>query len=80
MDPIDVILLFAAAGLAFVSRRMMKRLASRRFGRANYALLEVDFWRASSGEGLARGLIFVELLSWLACLLLVAMLATGALR
>jgi hypothetical protein len=79
MDPIDVALLFASALLALLSRSMMKRLALRRLGRANDALLEIDFWKATSGEALTRGLVFVELLSWLACVLLVAMLASKAL-
>jgi hypothetical protein len=79
MEPIDVALLFASVLLALVSRAMMKRLAVRRLGRANDALLEIDFWRATSGEALTRGLIFVELLAWLASVLLVAMLASKAL-
>jgi hypothetical protein len=79
MEPIDVVLLFASVLLALVVRAMMKRLAVRRLGRANDALLEIDFWRATSGEALTRGLIFVELLSWLASVLLVAMLATKVL-
>jgi hypothetical protein len=80
MDLIDVTLLFASACLALFSRSMMRRLALRKLGRANEALLEIDFWKASSGEALSRGLVFVELLSWLACILLVAMLAGAALR
>jgi len=79
MDPIDVALLFASACLALLVRAMMKRLALRKLGRANDALLEIDFWKATSGEALSRGLVFVELLSWLACLLLVATLASAAL-
>jgi hypothetical protein len=79
MDPLDIVLLFAAAILALFSRATMKRLALRRFGRANEALLEVDFWRATSGEALTRGILFVELLSWLACILLVAALASKSL-
>jgi hypothetical protein len=79
MDPIDVALLFASACLALLVRAMMKRLALRKLGRANDALLEIDFWRATSGEALTRGLVFVELLAWLACILLVAMLAGAAL-
>jgi hypothetical protein len=79
MNPIDIVLLFAAGLLALASRAMMKRCALRRFGRANLALLEVDFWRATSGEALTRGILVVELLSWVACILLVAMLAGKAL-
>jgi hypothetical protein len=60
-------------------RATMKRLALRKLGRANYALLEIDFWRATSGEALSRGLVFVELLAWLACILLAATLAGAAL-
>ena len=74
MNPIDIVLLFAAAVLALISRAMMKRFALRRYGRANDALLEIDFWKATSGEALTRGILFVELLSWAACILLVAML------
>jgi hypothetical protein len=79
MDPIDIVLLFASAFLALFSRARMKRFALRRLGRANDSLLEIDFWRATSGETLTRGILFVELLSWLACALLVAMLAGKAL-
>lgn len=76
MDPLDIVLLFGAVILALVSRAMMKRFALRRYGRANYALLEIDFWRATSGEALTRGILFVELLSWVACILLLAALAS----
>jgi hypothetical protein len=79
MNPIDIVLLFAAGFLALASRAMMKRLAIRKYGRANEALLEIDFWKATSGEALTRGILFVELLSWVACILLVAMLAGKAL-
>ncbi len=79
MEPIDIFLLFAAACLALLTRAMMKRQALRKLGRANDALLEIDFWKATSGEALTRGLLFVEILSWLACILLVAMLAGAAL-
>jgi hypothetical protein len=79
MNPIDIVLLFAAAVLALVSRALMKRFALRRYGRANESLLEIDFWKATSGEALTRGILFVELLSWAACILLVAMLAGKAL-
>jgi hypothetical protein len=79
MNSIDIILLFASGLLALASRAMMKRFAVRKYGRANDALLEIDFWKATSGEALTRGILFVELLSWIACVLLVAMLATKAL-
>lgn len=55
----------------------MKRLVARRLGKASDALLEIDFWRATSGEALTRCLLFVELLSWAAILLLVVTLVTG---
>jgi hypothetical protein len=80
MNPIDIALLFASVCLALVSRTMMKRIALRRLGRANDSLLEIDFWKATSGEALVRCLLFVEILSWLACILLAAMLASYALR
>jgi hypothetical protein len=79
MDPVDIALLFASVALALAVRAIMKRLALRKLGRANDALLEIDFWRATSGEALTRGLVFVEILAWLACILLVAMLAGSAL-
>jgi hypothetical protein len=79
MDPLDLALLVASVCLALLVRATMKRLALRKLGRANDALLEIDFWRATSGETLTRGLVFVELLSWLACILLIAMLASSAL-
>jgi hypothetical protein len=79
MNSIDIILLSASGLSALASRAMMKRFAVRKFGRANEALLEIDFWKATSGEALTRGILFVELLSWIACILLVAMLASKAL-
>jgi hypothetical protein len=79
MNPLDIVLLFAAGLLALLSRAMMKRFALRRYGRANDALLEIDFWKATTGETLTRGILFVELFSWIACILLVAMLASKAL-
>jgi hypothetical protein len=79
MDPLDIVLLFATVLLALLSRAIMRRLALRRFGRANDALLEIDFWRATSGEALTRGILFVELFSWIGCILLIAMLASKAL-
>jgi|GEM_PF-2853258 len=79
MNPIDVALLAASAVLALASRAMMKRTVLRRLGMVNAPLLELDFWRAARGEPLSRALLFVEILSWLACALLAAVLAIGAL-
>ncbi len=78
MDSLDLFLLLASVALAIVSRAVMKRLAVRRLGRANAPLLEIDYWRATSGELLARGLILVELASWAAIVLLVAQLGSRA--
>lgn len=75
MNPLDIALVIAAAAFAFASRRAMKRFVTRRLGKASDALLEIDFWRASSGEALTRCLLFIELLSWGATILLVAMIA-----
>ena len=80
MDPLDVALLFAAVAFALASRAAMKRFVTRRLGKANVSLLEIDFWRAASGEGLTRCLLFVELLSWGATILLLAMFAARALQ
>jgi hypothetical protein len=77
MDPVDIVLLFASVVFALISRAAMKRLVARRLGKASDALLEIDFWRATSGEALTRCLLFVELLSWAAILLLVVTLVTG---
>ena len=79
MDPVDIVLLFVSAALALAVRSAMKRVVARRLGKANDALLEIDFWKASSGEVLTRCLVFVEVLSWAATILLVAMLAARAL-
>jgi hypothetical protein len=79
MEPIDLVLLLASVVLALLSRSMMKRSTIRKMGRSNDALLEIDFWRATRGEPLARGLLAVEIASWLACLLLAATLAAKAL-
>lgn len=75
MNPIDIALLFVSALVALVSRASMKRILTRRMGKANPALLEVDLWKASSGEALGRSLVVVEVSSWAAIILLVAMLA-----
>jgi hypothetical protein len=80
MDPVDIALLLASVVLALVSRARMKRVVARRLGKSSAALLEIDFWKASSGEGLTRCLVFVELLSWAATVLLVATLAERALQ
>jgi len=80
MDPVDIALLLASVVLALVSRSRMKRIVARKLGKSSAALLEIDFWKASSGEALARCLVFVELLSWAAIILLVATLAEGALQ
>jgi hypothetical protein len=80
MKPIDIALLFASVALALATRAIMRRFVARRLGKANDALLEIDFWKASSGEALMRCLLFVELLCWAATILLVAMLAGLALQ
>ena len=80
MEPLDIALLFAAVLLAIISRAVMKRFVSRRLGRSSDALLEIDYWRAASGESLARGLLFVELFSWAATILLIVMLALRVLQ
>jgi hypothetical protein len=80
MQTIDIALLFASVILALILRMVMKRFVSRRFGRSNSALLEIDFWKATQGEALTRCLLFVELLSWAATALLVATLAVQALQ
>jgi hypothetical protein len=77
MNPIDIALLFVSVLVALISRAMMKRILVRRLGKANTALLEVDFWKASSGEALGRSLVVMEVASWAAIILLVAMLACG---
>ena len=80
MEIIDIAFLFASVILALVSRIVMKRFVTRRFGKSSDALLEIDFWKATSGEALTRCLLFVELLSWAATVLLVAMLAVQVLQ
>ncbi|MGA2544946.1 MAG: hypothetical protein ABSF43_00205 [Rectinemataceae bacterium] len=80
METIDIAFLFASVILALISRMVMKRFVSRRLGRSNAALLEIDFWKATSGETLTRCLLFVELLSWATTALLVATLAVQALQ
>jgi hypothetical protein len=75
----DIFLLFASVALALVSRTMMKRRTLRRLGRVNGPLLEIDFWRATPGEALSRCLLLVEFVSWIAIVLLVALLAARAL-
>jgi hypothetical protein len=80
MEPVDIALLFAAVIFALASRAAMKRFVARRLGKASDALLEIDFWRATSGEALTRSLLLVELASWAAIVLLVVILATRALQ
>jgi hypothetical protein len=80
MDPIDIFLLFASIIVALVSRFSMKRFLVRRVGKANAALLEIDFWKASSGELLARGIVLVELASWVAIILLTLQFAILVLK
>jgi hypothetical protein len=75
MKLIDIALLFASVIAALISRSSMKRILARRMGRANTSLLEVDFWKATSGEALGRSLVVIEVASWAAIILLVAMLA-----
>jgi hypothetical protein len=75
MDPVDIALLVASVALALASRGMMKRRARLRLGRANGPLLEIDYWRATSGEALSRCVLLVELASWAAIALLVAKVA-----
>jgi hypothetical protein len=80
MQFLDFALVLAAVVFALASRAAMKRHVARRFGKASDSLLELDFWKATSGEGLTRCLLFVELLSWGATILLIAMLAARALQ
>jgi len=80
MEPVDIALLFAAVAFAILSRSAMKRFVARRLGKSSDALLEIDFWKATSGEALTRGLLFVEVLSWAATVLLVATLASRVLQ
>ncbi len=76
MDPTDIGLLFLSVILALISRSMMKRYLSRKTGKVVVQLLEIDFWKATSGDILARCLLLVELLSWAATVVLVAILAS----
>jgi hypothetical protein len=80
MNLIDIALLFASVLVALATRSTMKRFLVRRVGRANAALLEIDFWKASSGEALVRGIVLVELASWVAIVLLVLQLAILVLK
>ena len=80
MEPVDIALLLVAVIFALVSRTAMKRFVARRMGKASDALLEIDFWRATSGEALTRSLLIVELASWAATVLLVVTLATRTLQ
>lgn len=80
MEPVDLALLLASVILALVSRAAMKRFVARRLGKSSDALLEIDFWKATSGEALTRCLVFVELLSWAATILLVTTLASRVLQ
>ncbi len=81
METVAVVLLFAAVLLALASRAAMKRFVARRLGAAaNDALLEIDFWKASSGKPFTRCLLFVELLSWAAVAFLVARLAVPVIQ
>ncbi len=79
MGFVDIGLLVAVVLLSLLTREAMKRIARRKLGKGSYALLELDFWRATTGEGLTRCLLFVELLSWAATAFLVASLAGQAL-
>jgi hypothetical protein len=80
METVDIALLLAAVLLSLASRAAMKRFVTRRLGKGSFALLEMDFWKATRGEALTRGLLFVELLSWVATLILIANLAAQALQ
>ena len=79
MATIDIFLLFGAVLLSLGARFAMKRFATRKLGKGSNALLEMDFWNATRGEGLTRCLLFVELLSWGATIVLVTNLATQVL-
>ena len=76
MNAVDLVLLLASILLALVSREAMKRVVARRLGKASFALLEIDYWKASSGRAFCRCLVFLELLSWAAIAFLVASIAT----
>jgi hypothetical protein len=75
MEIIDIALLALALLLAIVTRAGMKRIVARRLGKASDALLEIDFWNATSGDVLSRALLLVELLSWGASLLMGVLIA-----
>ncbi len=66
--------------IALASRAVMKRFVARKLGTASDALLEIDFWKASSGKPFTRCLLFVELLSWVVVAFLVARLAVPVLQ
>jgi hypothetical protein len=80
METVDIALLLGAVLLSLASRAAMKRFVTRRLGKGSMALLEIDFWKATRGEALMRSLLFVELLSWVATLVLVASLASQVLQ
>ena len=81
MATVAVVLLVADVFLSLVSRAVMKRFVARRLGAAaSDALLEIDFWKASSEKPVMRCLLFVELLSWVAVALLVARLAVPVIQ
>lgn len=75
MNFLDIGLLVLSVVVALVSRAMMKRYLVRQTGRANLSILELDSWRAGSGEVLGRSLVLLEIASWIAIILLVFMLA-----
>ena len=80
MDFLDVVLLVVSIAFALAARAWMKRFVARRLGTSSDFLLEADFWKATKGETLARALLAVELLAWLATAFLVALLAMQALQ
>jgi hypothetical protein len=79
MNPIDIIVLFVSVLVALISRASMKRILVRRLGKANAALLEIDFWKASSGEPFGRSLVVIEIVSWAAIIFFAAQLASACL-
>jgi hypothetical protein len=78
MEAIDLVLLCISVVIALVARSRMKFFVRRKMGASNDALLEIDYWRVSSGEALTRSLVFVELGAWASTLVLVAILAASA--
>ena len=81
MEILAVVLLFAVVLIALASRAVMKRFVRRRLGAAaSDALLEIDFWKASSGKPFTRCLLFIELFSWAVVAFLVARLAIPVLQ